>query len=202
MTLDSVTAYGNSSGQVMSDIAEQLAAQNEQALSTRRSGLAGYGGNAVRDQVQDILSLIPRSGSKLTFDDIFDYRDKLKDELTAAVSKDLETLGVDLSQDLVLGLDKSGKVVAQAGHPDKALVDRYFAANPDLSDRYALALKVNSLANLAANRTSPEVLRASLQQISMQAWYADQGANSLFTGSLATSMATWSSSFGGLSTVV
>ncbi len=198
-------AYGSGSGQVMNDLASQLAAQNEQGTSSRASGLGGYGSmSAIRDQVQELLALVPRTGSKLTFSDLFAYRDKLTDELTAEVEADLETLGVDMSKDLVLGLGRTGQVVAQAGHPDKALVDKYFAANPELSDRYAEALKMNSLAKLAENKASPSVLRAVLQQSSMQAWFMDQGANSLLGGSLATGFGSWDtvSGFGGISALV
>lgn len=200
MALNSIAAYGNGGNQVMNDLASQLAAQNEQSAPSRTMGLGGYG--AVRDQIQELLALVPRSGDKLSFKDLFEYRDKLAEELTTQVRGDLETLGVDLSQDVTLGLDKAGRVVAMAGHPDKALVDQYFKANPDLADRYAEALKVNSLANLAQNKASPATLRASLQQSSMQAWFADQGANSLFSGSLATSMNSWESMFSGISAMV
>jgi len=216
MSVDALSAYtyANGSGSVMSDLAEQLAAQNEtsdtsaQATAAtttgaaRRSGLSAYGSGSVRDQVADILSLVPRKGGKLTFDDLFAYRDKLEKELTETVSADLETLGVDISKDLVLGLDKSGKVVAQAGHPDKELVDRYFAANPDLADRYAAALKVNGLANMAEGAANPALFSANLTQLSMQAWFGGQGANSLLSGSLATSLGDWDGFYGGISTTV
>lgn len=138
----------------------------------------------IRDSVKEALANIPASNGKLSFADIEAYQEQLKNDLEEQVTGGLETLGVDLSQDVNLTLNEAGELVCANQHPDKQIIDRYLAAHPELADTYAEALKLSKLTTLAGANVSPESFRMQMQQSAMEIWFADNAGENIFTGNL------------------
>ena len=155
---------------------------------------ASSGGSAslrsqIQDRINEILADVPRSGSKLSFDDVLAYRDQLKEELETTVREDMEKLGVDVDTDIQLAYDSaSGQVVCTNDHPDKDVINRYFQANPEVCEDYVTALQLSRLAEPAETQLSPTQLRAQLQAQTVSFWMAENSDASTFTGSLGSLM--------------
>lgn len=134
---------------------------------------AGSTKSQIRQQVDELLSLVPSSGSKVSFSDIFAYRDELKQALEERVTADLESLGVDLDEDMQLSMNSSGEVVCTNDHPDQDLINRYFKASPDVVEQYSTALRISQLTDLADRKLSTSELKQEMQSVAMQVWFAD-----------------------------
>lgn len=140
---------------------------------------------AIRGRIQVILSDIPkRAGSRLSFQDVVDYRDNLKIDWDRGVSDDLKALGVNMSEKFRLMHDPgTGDVTASSDHPDKARIDAYFAANQDRADDFQKIIQLGKLVGVAENKLAPQEMQQTLQTEAMAWWYqANMDTASLFSG--------------------
>ena len=138
----------------------------------------------IQKQVDELLADIPKSGNKLTMSDVIAYRDQVTQQLQDDVQSDLEALGVDTTEDINLGLDDNGNVVAAAGTPNKDLIDRYFQANPDKVEEYTDALKLSKLTSMAETKMTPSQIRSQLSTQAISAWTSQNADSDIFSGSL------------------
>ena len=161
---------------------EETSAKSSSSTSTRQYPDTWKG--QIAKQVDELLADIPRSGGKLTMQDVIAYRDQVTQKLQDDVKADLAELGVDTSEDINLGLDDNGNVVAAAGTPDKDLIDRYFQANPDMVDEYQNALKLSKLTSMAENKMTPTQIRSQLSAQAISAWTSQNADGDIFSGSM------------------
>jgi len=142
----------------------------------------------IRRHVQELLADVPRQGNTLTFADVAAYREQRLEEFQDFVRQGLKGLGVDLSKDLDLHYDaNTGKVLA-GNHPDKALVERFFEASPELVQEYAQLLQLTKLTESAETKLSPSEMRLRIQSEMMSAWFGENAGDDFFGGSLAMSL--------------
>jgi hypothetical protein len=151
---------------------ESEAAQAESTKNTRR-----------RD---DLLSNVPRtSNGRLTFDSVINYRKGQEKAWDERFKADMAEKGIDTEKSgLSLSLDpSSGKVSANANHPNKAAIDQYFIDNPDMAEQFTENVQLGKLTSLAERKLTLPELRRSLSAQSMSIWFeASAGASSLYTG--------------------
>ena len=139
--------------------------------------------NSVSSQVQSLLADVPKSGDKLTFQDIIDYRDKLQDQFEAQARKDLEALGVDVDLDFALSYDAaSDTVTASSSHPDKAIIDKYFAGNSDMRDLFGQVVSYTNLLDPVETKLTPSQISTQLRADSMRLWFEENSDSSSFLG--------------------
>jgi hypothetical protein len=160
----------------------------------------------VRERIESLLADVPRSnGSKLTFQDVFDYRDSQKEAWNEQFETDMTELGVDTATPISLSVDSStGLVTANSSHPDKKVIDQYFVDNPEMAEQFADNVQLNKLTSYASSTLTTSELRQSLTAQSMSIWYeASSGTSSsslLSGGGLVYSGG--SSSYAGLNILV
>ncbi|WP_285907596.1 hypothetical protein [Pseudodesulfovibrio pelocollis] len=176
--------YGYSYQQMLKARQEAEAAEKAQTSG----GTASASGSAMsqaREYVESLLANIPKSnGTKLTFQDVFDYRDSRNKAWSERFEADMKALGVDTSIDIKLSLDAAtGAVTAQRNHPDKAAIDKYFIDNPKMAEQFAEGVQLSKLTGLAERKLTNAELRQQLSLQSMSIWFeANASASSMFSG--------------------
>jgi len=180
------TGYGYSYQQLLKARQEAEATEKAQALLSGSTGTASTSSmSQVREYVESLLADIPRSnGNKLTFQDVYDYRDSRNKEWSERFEADMQKLGVDTSIDIKLSLNGStGEVTAQKGHPDKAVIDQYFIDNPEMAEGFEEGLQLSKLTALTESKLTSSELRQQLSLTSMSIWFENNtSASSLFSG--------------------
>jgi hypothetical protein len=142
--------------------------------------------SAIRAQIEALLADVPRSeGGKLTFDDVISYRDEQREAFEARVQSDLAALGVDTDLDMTFSYDANSDVLTvDSGHPDKKLIDAYFAANEDVRADFAEVVALTKLSGSAETKLTATEMRTSLQVQSMAIWAEANASNTFSGGSL------------------
>ena len=140
----------------------------------------------LRSRIDALLAGIPQSGGKLTFQDVLDYRDQLREDFEAQAKADLEALGVDTDLDFTLSYDAdTNTVTADSGHPDKKVIDWYFANNEEMTEAFAQVVTYSNLAKPAETSVSAEQMVHQLQLDTMSAWFSDNLSTSSLSSGLA-----------------
>lgn len=186
MTINANSGYGvynlglglngsssSSSSSTSSTSASPYSSGGVESLSTRE----------LRDRINTILEDVPKSGSKVSFQDVIDYRDKLQAEFEAKAKADLDALGVDTERDFTLSYDAgTNKVTVDSGHPDKKIIDKYFEDKPEMRDAFAKIVTLSKLSGCAEKKLSPTAFKQQMQQQAMTWWAESNGGNDWFTG--------------------
>lgn len=137
----------------------------------------------LRAQIDKLLEGVPSSGSKLSFQDVIDYRDQLQDEFEAIAKEDLSALGVDTDRDFTLSYDaNTGKVTVDSSHPDKALIDAYFEQTPEMTEAFAKIVSLSKLTATAEDALSPTEFKRQMQLQAMSWWAEENGSSDWFSG--------------------
>ncbi|MEF2145321.1 MAG: hypothetical protein V3573_07745 [Desulfovibrionaceae bacterium] len=141
------------------------------------SGLSSTNTKELRAVIDKLLADVPKGeDGKLSFQDVLDYRDKLREEFEAKAKEDLEALGVDTDLDFTLSYDAdSNKVTVDSGHPQKKIIDKYFEDNEDMRDSFAKIVTLSKLTQAAETKLSPTDYKRQLQQQALEWWAQDSG---------------------------
>lgn len=175
-----LTGYGYYSS--LSQTTSQNANASTAGAASASSGAAVAGTTSeIRAQIEALLADVPRDANgKLTFQAVADYRDEKREAFEAQVKAELEILGVDTDIDMTFSYDSATDVLTvDSGHPDKKLIDRYFAASDELRADFAEIVALTKLSGSAESKLSPTDLRASLQARSVAIW-AEQNTTNMF----------------------
>jgi hypothetical protein len=148
---------------------------------TRRDGAAAAG-SVLRGYLRDLLSTaVPDDGAQLTFADVETRHAELLETWNDEVKTDLETLGVDTSTVFRLLYDPAGSATVAGEHPDKDMINAYFAANPERVRQLGQALQFGKLAAAARNSLSDRDMARPLSTDAMAWWYStNMNSQSLF----------------------
>ena len=131
-----------------------------------------------RAELEKALESMKKAGyASFTFADIDDYRKNLEAQFSEAVKSDLAAMGVDPDIEFSLVLDGNGALAVVSDHPDKAVVEHYFADNPEMVDVFK---HIQALSNLKKAQTRSPMqaaeysknLKLSLQAEAVQAFFA------------------------------
>lgn len=156
-----------------------------------RSGLASMASSfngsktEIRAQIDELLTGIPKGDDgKLSFKDIEVYREKMEKEWDDAVKADLKKLGVDVEKEMPLSWDAaSGKLTVQKGHPDKEVIDNYFASNSDKIEDFQRIIKLGKMTASHTQKLQPSEIIRNIQRESIAWWYEDNSdPTSWFSG--------------------
>ncbi len=175
-----LTNYSNSKSE---------AASMEDVLNGKQDSSSSSGSDSLkaklRDRIESLLSGVPSSGTKLSFQDVIDYRDQLLEEFEAQAKADLEALGVDTDLDFTLSYDAdTDTVTADSGHPDKSVIDAYFKENSDMREAFAQVVTYSNLVKPAETTVSPQAMMKQLQLKSMSVWFSDTLSTSSLSAGL------------------
>lgn len=115
--------------------------------------------------------------SRITFDDVEAYREKLENAFSSTIQNDLLALGVSSDVEFSLVVDSSGRLNVVSSHADKARIQQYFDANPSLADTFG---QIQALANFKRNTENVEVrdwdsmreLKKGLQAQAVETFFA------------------------------
>lgn len=151
---------------------------NSQAQSVRTSGGQSDKGSSIsslRSQIDALLANIPKgSDNKLSFKEVHDYLEEQEKQWDETVKADLKELGVNTYEQFPLSYDpKAGTVTVAEGHPDKAVIDKYFADNPDKVAKFEEIIQIGKLTNTSKSNLTPVDIKRSIQQQSMAIWFED-----------------------------
>lgn len=154
-------------------------------LSKKRQEIPAEPRTTVRDHIRTLLEDVPKQdGSRLSFNDIADYRDSLKQDWDAVVTSELSGLGVDLGQKFGLMLDPTtDRVTVSDDHPDAMKIDQYFESNPEMGHDFETVLQLGKLVDVAERKLSPQQMDQTLETEAMAWWYqSNMDTATLFTG--------------------
>lgn len=130
------------------------------------------------------LEGLKEKGIPIKSADIAKEASRMEEEYQLKIKVALKTLGVDEDIEFKLGLGKSGKIVVNAEHEDKDLVQSFFDANPELSEELK---DIEALKNLQKTMTgnSKEMstvdIRRSIQLENMHAFYSGLGGDDSYS---------------------
>ncbi len=130
--------------------------------------------------------------SRVTYDDINDYRQTLEKKFSDTVRSDLKELGVDekVQFSLVSGSDGSVKVVCSNAE-EKAKIEKYLQDNPDMVKDFQY---IQALSNFKRTAESPQVrdwpgmtqMKKTLQAQAVQAFFSmSESANMPWSSQIA-----------------
>lgn len=161
--------------------------QNEKTSSESSSSSSGKGSATdpvVQQKVSDLMAELSKSGfSKLSFKDIKAQREAIEKQFDKEVREELKALGVDTDKKFQLIYDESsGKIVVGNDHPDKKVIESYFAANPERVKQFNVILDMQQVEELAQNRLEPQQFRAKITQQSMAFWLNQNAQSDMFSG--------------------
>ncbi|OIQ52213.1 hypothetical protein BerOc1_00687 [Pseudodesulfovibrio hydrargyri] len=143
----------------------------EQSKTRRDDGSAS--GSVLRGYLRDLLSTAsPDAGGQLTFADVENRHAELLETWTDEVKADLEGLGVNTATVFRLLYDPAGSAAVAGEHPDKDMINAYFAANPDRVRQLGQALQFGKLAASARNGLPEQDMTRPLSAEAMANWYA------------------------------
>lgn len=116
------------------------------------------------------------SSDKVTFQDLLNYREELRQNFEATVKKGLREKGVDEDVNFQVVSDGNGGVKIITDSPDKAKIEAYFADNPKLVEQFN---QIEALTNVEAARKSSKLdvkaMRQRIEVESMTAWFTGSG---------------------------
>ena len=92
--------------------------------------------------------------SRVTFDDVNAYREKLEEEFSSKIKKDLLELGIDPDVEFTLTTDSAGNIKVISSHADKAKIQKYFDDNPKMAETFDT---IQTLSNFKRSAESPQV---------------------------------------------
>lgn len=142
--------------------------------SKTRRDQAPASGAVMRSYLRDLLALAaPEAGARLTFADVEARHTELLQNWNSKVQTDLEDLGVDTGTVFRLHHDPAGSATVLGEHPDKAMINAYFAANPDKVERLGQVLRFGRLAAAAKNTPASKDMDRPMSAEAMAGWYAD-----------------------------
>jgi hypothetical protein len=143
----------------------------EQSKTRRDDGPAS--GSVLRDYLRDQLSIAsPDADGQLTFTDVETRHTELLETWNDEVKADLQGLGVDTATVFRLLYDPAGSATVAGEHPDKAMINAYFAANPERVQQLGQALQFGKLTAAARNSLSEQDMNTPLSAEAMANWYA------------------------------
>jgi len=130
-------------------------------------------GTVLRGYLSNLLiTASPNADGQLTFADVGARHTELLDTWNSEVKADLEDLGVDTGTVFRLLYDPAGAATAIGEHPDKAMINAYFAANPDRGEQLGQALQFGKLAAAAKNTLAEQDMNRPLSVQAMAGWYS------------------------------
>jgi hypothetical protein len=143
----------------------------EQSKTRRDDGPAS--GSLLRGYLRDLLSTAsPDADGQLTFAEIEIRHTELLETWNDEVKADLQGLGVDTATAFRLLYDPAGSATGAGEHPDKAMINAYFAANPERVQQLGQALQFGKLAAAARSTLSEQDMNTPLSAAAMANWYA------------------------------
>lgn len=132
-------------------------------------------------------------GSKdsVTFNDMLNYRDTLRQSFEDTTKQGLREMGVDENVNFQVISDGNGGIKIVTNSEDKAKIDAFFAKNPALISQFN---QIESLTNVEAARKSQNInvkaMRQRIEVESLATWFAGtgMGVGSIlnFSGSLSS----------------
>ena len=132
------------------------------------------------------LEALKEKGIPVKSGDIAEEAARMEEEFQLKIKLALKTMGVDEDIEFVLGLDEAGKIVVNADHEDKDLVQAFFNANPELSEELSDIEALKNLHKTMTNNSkgmSSVDIRKSIQLENLDAFYSgfesDDGYSSL-----------------------
>lgn len=148
---------------------------------TRRDD-APASGSVLRGYLRDLLSTAASDDAgQLTFADVEARHTELLETWNDEVKADLEALGVDTSTVFRLLYDPAGSATVTGEHPDKDMINAYFAANPERVQQLGQTLQFGKLAATARNSLSDRDMTRPLSTDAMAWWYStNMNSQSLF----------------------
>jgi hypothetical protein len=149
---------------------------------TRRDD-APASGSVLRGYLRDLLSTaVPDDGAQLTFADVEARHTELLETWNDEVKADLEALGVDTATVFRLLYDPAGSATVTGDHPDKDMINAYFAANPERVRQLGQTLQFGKLAAAARNSLSDRDMTRPLSPDAMAWWYStNMNSQTLFS---------------------
>lgn len=116
------------------------------------------------------------SSDKVTFQDLLNYREDLRQNFETTVKKGLREKGVDEDVKFQVVSDGNGGVKIITDSPDKAKIEAYFADNPKLVEQFN---QIEALTNVEAARKNSKLdvkaMRQRIEVESMTAWFTGSG---------------------------
>lgn len=187
MSTQPIEAY---QGALTNYSSKSAAAGMEDVLNGNQDSSSSDGSKSLKakllSRIEDLLSGVPQSGNKLTFQDVMDHRDELRDEFEARAKVELSLLGVDTERDFTLSYDAStDTVTADSSHPDKKIIDAYFKNNAEMREAFAQVVTYSNLLKPAETTVSPAERIRQMQFDSMSVWFSDNLSTSSLSGGLA-----------------
>lgn len=175
--LDAYSMYSElyTKNSTATDTTSKIAANFTSTTTQATSGLLSTEG---REELAKALDSMKKAGyTSFSFADVEKYRQSLESQFAEAVRSDLTEMGVDPDIQFNLVLDASGNLQVVTDHADKAVIEQYFADNPEMVDVFK---HIQALSNLKkAQSRSPDQaaefsknLKLSLQAEAVQAFFA------------------------------
>ncbi len=130
-------------------------------------------GSVMRGYLRHLLATVSPGGTgQLTFADIEAHHTELLETWNDEVKADLETLGADTSTVFRLLHDPAGSASVVGEHPDKEMINAYFAANPGKVEQLGQTLRFGKLVAAAKNSLSERDMTRPLSAAAMAWWYS------------------------------
>lgn len=199
MTVSSINAYYSAqayslgfntlNGKAQSSTPSPNSTQHSLLQSYAASGGALGGLSPILGEVLSEMGL--GSNDSVTFRDMLDYRDMLRQSFEEQTKSGLRELGVDENVSFQVISDGEGGVKIITESEDKGKIERFFTDNPNL---VTLFNKIESLTNVEAARKNGnidiEATRRRIEVESMTAWFtgAGQGVGTILNFSGAQSV--------------
>lgn len=138
----------------------------------------------LQQKISDLMKeLSDRGLSRLSFEDIQKQRKAIESTFDEEVREELKALGVDTDTKFQLIFDEStGRIVVGNDHPDKKIIESYFAANPERVKQFNTILDLQQVEELAQNRLEPQQFKKQITQQSMAFWLNQNGQSDMFSG--------------------
>lgn len=145
------------------------AAGSGYAASTALSGVASTLGSL-------LSSMGLGASDKVSFQDLLDCREDLRQQFETTVKKGLRDKGVDENVTFQVVSDGNGGVKIITDSQDKAKIEAYFAENPKLVEQFN---QIEALTNVEAARKNGNLdvkaMRQRIEVESMTAWFTGSG---------------------------
>lgn len=124
------------------------------------------------------------ANDRLTFQTLMEYRDRLQEQFTEKVKKDLRELGVDENVNFRLTSGSGGSgVEVVTDSEDRAVIEKYFKDNPDMVKQFEKLISLNKMEETRKSQNiDVKAIRSRIQMESMTAWYSDSNSFMAFTG--------------------
>lgn len=184
--INSMYGYGSYNSMIMggsSKKAEETDGTNESGESsssaeneTTSSGLSDY-----LDDLLDKVYDTPRA--MLSFEDVEDKLEELREEFDDQVLADLKELGVNTDIAFKLSYDSNtGAVTASSNHPDKDKIEAYFNSNPERTEQFKDITDLQTVTGYASSTLSTQDFKAQMTMMSMSVWLSTGLTSDSFTG--------------------